>query len=267
MSDQIRASSQRCRSWGLAEIGNPYGELTRFCPELHSSLSKSVSALAVICTPKASQPSEELVTAITVKTLKPGWGYTVLHVQPFNPRVVREFISNILFDDEGPLIRGIVYRFEPSVINRLMMTPSVEDSFKWEVVVLNQAIAHLTRGQCYDWKKFSLTLLVRPFQTLYRVCELNCFPCPASESMIQNRLRLLYAITTGKRIDYGRLVYDQVIELARGADWQTDTIFPNLIYQFLMMQREIPSLPGDERLIGGALPIYAKDVASSLPSG
>lgn len=32
MSDQVRASSQWGRSWGLAEIGNPYGELTRFRP-------------------------------------------------------------------------------------------------------------------------------------------------------------------------------------------------------------------------------------------
>ncbi|KAL0873120.1 hypothetical protein Bca101_022825 [Brassica carinata] len=185
-----------------------------------------------------------------------GWTYTVLHVQPFNPRVVREFISNKNFDAEGSLIRGHVYHFEPSVINRLMMTPSVEDSFQWEVVVLNQAIVHLTRGQCFCWTGFSLAALVRPYQTLYRVCELNWLPGPATDSMIQDRLRLLYAVATRKRIDFGRLVYDQVIEMARRSDWCTDLIFPNLIYQLLMLQKEVPLLPGDEGLIGGGVRIY-----------
>ena len=58
-----------------------------------------------------------------------GWSYIVMHVHPFCPRVVREFISNKPFNEEGVLIRGYVFKFTPSVINRLMMTPSVEHSF------------------------------------------------------------------------------------------------------------------------------------------
>ncbi|CAN6882507.1 unnamed protein product [Brassica oleracea] len=51
-----------------------------------------------------------------------GWCYTVLHVNPLCPRVVREFISNKPFNEDGALIRGFVYCFFPSVINQLMMT-------------------------------------------------------------------------------------------------------------------------------------------------
>ena len=76
-----------------------------------------------------------------------GWSYTVMHVHSFCPRVVREFISNKPYNDEGALIRGYVLQFTPSVINQLMMTPSVEHSFEWKEVVLKQAISHLTRGQ------------------------------------------------------------------------------------------------------------------------
>lgn len=187
-----------------------------------------------------------------------GWTYTVLHVQPFCPRVVREFITNKPFDGYGSLIRGTMYRFMPSVINILMKTPFVEDSFHWEAVVLNQAIAYLTRGNCLRWNGFRLDALIKPYQILYRVCRLNWLPGPDTDVMIQDRLRLLYAVATRKKVDFGRLVYDQVIEMVRRSDWCTDLIFPNLIYQLLMMQKEVPILPGDEGLIGRGVPIFGE---------
>ncbi|KAF3543091.1 hypothetical protein DY000_02007392 [Brassica cretica] len=87
-----------------------------------------------------------------------GWSYTVMHVHPFCPRV------------------GCVFRFSPSVINQLMITPAVEHSFPWKDVVLKQAITHLTGSQCSGWTGFNLNALLSPFQVLYRVCELNWLP-------------------------------------------------------------------------------------------
>lgn len=296
MSNQNRSSTHRCMRQRFGEIDNPYGEPNRFRPQapfvsfedrIHSSRLIYSETLPTIggstrrhYNKEAAigynhlclrgfvvqgflDPDDPLLADVFRVIDRLGWSYTVLHVQPFCPRVVREFISNKLFDDEGSLIRGNMYHFEPSVINQLMMTPSVEDSFQWEVVVLKQAIVHLTRVQCYAWSGFSLTALVEPFQTLYRVCELNWLPGPDTDSMIQNRLRLLYAVATRKRIDFGRLVYDQVIEMTRRADWRTDLIFPNLIYQILMLQKEVPLLPGDEGLIGGGHRIYATGGDSS----
>ncbi|KAF3487119.1 hypothetical protein F2Q69_00053967 [Brassica cretica] len=166
-----------------------------------------------------------------------GWSYTVMHVHSFCPRVVREFISNKPYNDEGALIRGYVLQFTPSVINQLMMTPSVEHSFEWKEVVLKQAISHLTGGQCSGWTGFNLNALLNPFQTLYRVCELNWLPGPDSDSMMKNRLRLLYAVANRKKISFGHLVYDQVIDMTRKTEWDTNLILPNLIYQFLMLQK------------------------------
>ncbi|WZZ57447.1 hypothetical protein YC2023_057554 [Brassica napus] len=176
-----------------------------------------------------------------------------MHVHPFCPRVVREFISNKPFNDEGALIRGHVFHFTPFVINQLMMTPSVSRSFGWREVVLKQAISHLTGGQCSGWTGFSLN---NPFQVLYRVCELNWLPGHDSDSMMKNRLRLLYAVAKHKPINFGDLVYDQVIKMTHKTDWDTNLIFPNLIYQLLMLQKEVPLLPGDEDPIGRGLPIY-----------
>ncbi|KAF3495701.1 hypothetical protein DY000_02052973 [Brassica cretica] len=196
-----------------------------------------------------------------------GWSYTVMHVHPFCPRVVREFISNKLFNDEGVLVRGCVFRFSPSVINQLMMTPPVEHSFQWKEVVLKQAISHLTGGQCSGWTGFNLNALISPFQALYSVCELNWLPGPDSDLMIKNRLRLLYAVANRKQISFGHLVYDQVIDLTCITDLETSLIFPNLIYQLLVLQKEVPLLPGDEEPIGRGLPIYRVASDTSGPRG
>ncbi|CAG7911048.1 unnamed protein product, partial [Brassica rapa] len=185
-----------------------------------------------------------------------GWAYTVMHVHPFYPRVVREFISNQPFDDDGVLIRGHVFQFNPSVIDRLMMTPSVTQSFGWRDVVLKQAISHLTGGECSGWTGFNLNALLKPFQALYRVCELNWLPGTDTDLMIKNRLRLIYAVAERKPISFGHLVYDQVIEMTRLTDTDMNLVFPNLIYQLLVLQHEVPLLPGDEEAIGRGLPIH-----------
>ena len=142
------------------------------------------------------------------------------------------------------------------MINQLMMTPSVNHSFGQREVVLKQAISYLTGGQCSGWTGFNRISLLSPFQVLYRVCELNWLPVPDSDSMMKNRLRLLYDVAKCKPIDFGHLVYDQVIEVTRKTDWDTNLIFPNLIYQLLMLQKDVPFLPGDEEPIGRGLPIY-----------
>ena len=195
-----------------------------------------------------------------------GWSYTVMHVHPFCPRVVREFISNKPFNDEGALIRGYVFRFTPSLINQLMMILSVEHSFKWTNVDLSQAITHLTGGQCSGWTGFNLNAL-NPFKALYRVCELNWLPGPDFDAMLKNRLHLLYDVANRHKIDFGHLVYDQVIEMCRKTEWETNLFFPNLIYQLLMLQKEIPLLPGNEEPIGRGLPIFGLTGDTSGPRG
>lgn len=43
-----------------------------------------------------------------------GWMYTVLHVRPFYPRLVRECISNLYGSEVGIYIRGCRFDFNPS---------------------------------------------------------------------------------------------------------------------------------------------------------
>ncbi|CAN6818066.1 unnamed protein product [Brassica oleracea var. botrytis] len=143
--------------------------------------------------------------------------YTVLHVRPFCPRVVRECISNLYGSDAGVYIRGCRFDFGPVVINQLFMTPIVEQPHTWEDGDLSQAIAFLTGGRY---------------------------------AMLKKRLRFLFAFVREKPIDFGRLAYDQIIEMSRQSDADKKIVLPNLIYQTLNLQRDILALPGDEPLIG-----------------
>ncbi|KAL0798854.1 hypothetical protein Bca101_054029 [Brassica carinata] len=186
MSDQNRPSSHRCRGQRFGEIEYPLRETTRFRPRApFVSFEERVHGNRLIY-------SDALLIV--------GDGDRRHYNADAASGVVREFVSNILFDADGSLIRGVMYQFEPFVINKLMMTPSIEDSFRWEVVPLKQAITYLTRGQCYTWAGFSLTALAEPFQTLYSVCKLNWLPGPVSETMIKNRSAFYSLLLLGGRL-------------------------------------------------------------------
>ncbi|KAH0870122.1 hypothetical protein HID58_077144, partial [Brassica napus] len=96
---------------------------------------------------------------------------------------------------------------------------------------------------------------------------LNWLPGPEVDLMIKNRLRLLYAVAKRNPISFGHLVYDQVIEMTRLTDLDTNLVFPNLIYQLLMLQHEVPLLPGDEEAIGRGFPIHGFAGDTSGPRG
>ncbi|KAL0706347.1 hypothetical protein Bca4012_072773 [Brassica carinata] len=97
------------------------------------------------------------------------WTYTVLHVRPFCPRIVREFIANLCYCADGVVVRGTHFWFDPDVINTVMVTPHIERSYDWEGCDLGMAIKSLTGFQCSGWYGFSLIALVAPYQILYRV--------------------------------------------------------------------------------------------------
>ncbi|KAF3532353.1 hypothetical protein DY000_02039412 [Brassica cretica] len=242
------STDRRCRRSG--HVGGSVRSIIHSESTITSDLkfrsyrSTVVSKEADCYSPIPFRTSEDILAVIIMRKPLSGWSYTVMHVHPFCPSVVKEFISNKPFNNEGALIRGYVFQFTPS------------------------AISHLTGGQCSGWTGFNLNALLNLFQDIYRVCELNWLPGPDSDSMIKNRLRLLYAVANRNKINFGHLVYDQVIEMTRKTDWGTNLIFPNLIYQLLVLQKEVPLLPGDEEpVVGRGLPIYGLAVDTSGPMG
>ena len=164
-----------------------------------------------------------------------GWIYTVLHVRPFCPEVGRECVLNLYSADDGVYIRGCRFDFDPVVINQLFMTPNVEHSHVWETDDLSEAIIRLTDGRRRRWETFSLTYLLPQYDYLYKLCSLNWLPGSDDDSMIKRHLRFLFAIVRKKPIDFGRLVYNQVLKMSRSCDDDTKITLPNLIYQTLIL--------------------------------
>lgn len=68
--------------------------------------------------------------------------------------------------------------------------------------------------------------------------------------LVKKRLRFLYAIINKRPIDFGRRVYNQIIDIARQSDGRKAVGFHNLIHLVLVHQPEITPLVGDEELIG-----------------
>ena len=74
-------------------------------------------------------------------------------------------------------------------------------------------------------------------------------------------------LPNAKKINFGHLLYEQVIDMTRVTDLDTSLIFPNLIYQLLVLQKEVSLLPGDEEPIGRGLPILGLGSDGSGPRG
>ncbi|KAH0938972.1 LOW QUALITY PROTEIN: hypothetical protein HID58_006433, partial [Brassica napus] len=141
-----------------------------------------------------------------------GWMNTLTNLRAFSLRI--NILQFFFGSGNGVMIRG--------------------DTFELSSILINSVIGT-------DGKVFGLMILVQyiMFCTMYKCCV----PC-------EKAYAVLYALVQKKPIDFGRLVYDQILDTTRQSNGRQPIGFPNLIHEVLVHQCVIRPLVGDEELIG-----------------
>ncbi|KAF3528991.1 hypothetical protein DY000_02039399 [Brassica cretica] len=108
MTEQSRFSTDRSRRRRFSEVDYSFGEHYHFRSQVpfisfDGRLQRSRLLFANTGSLDPKDPVLDYVFRIIDSI---GWSYTVMHVHPFCPSVVKEFISNKPFNNEGALIRG-----------------------------------------------------------------------------------------------------------------------------------------------------------------
>ncbi|XP_023640099.1 uncharacterized protein LOC111831002 [Capsella rubella] len=183
---------------------------------------------------------------------------TVTEIDSFIETVVKEFYANLPEAEGGDsevlrvFVRGSMYEFSPSLINRLFQLPNepypLNTSQLRAFGDLDAVAALLTDGQVSTVAEVSTGLLGDIIIVLHQISCFNWLPSTNHRALSPDRCVLLYLIAKGERLNFGKIVFDEIRSCASrsGAASSTDClIFPNLIDQLLRFQRVIPSLTGD----------------------
>ena len=105
-------------------------------------------------------------------------------------------------------------------------------------------------------------------QVLYKLVCANWIPTISYTAMNLERLRFIYMLYHDRRFDFGKLVYNQIMSMAENTREERTRriIFPTLIQQVLLVQRNVPPDSGDEEFTGMPKKVI-KDKKAGLGSG
>ncbi|WJX66241.1 hypothetical protein P8452_50816 [Trifolium repens] len=169
-------------------------------------------------------------------------------------KLVKEFIINIGEDCGNRLskefhqvfVRGKCVQFSPAVINAYLGRreygyPSFEPTN-------NQICKTITANQVKVWPikgKVPSAMLSVKYAILNRIGAANWVPTTHSSTIATNLAKFVYAVGTGANIDYGALIFDQIVE--HGKSWAIKLVigFPTLICDIILDQHPNILVPED----------------------
>ena len=105
-------------------------------------------------------------------------------------------------------------------------------------------------------------------QVLYKLVCSNWIPTMNYTSMNQKRLRFVYILHHHDGLDFGKLVYDQIMAMAENTKTEKTRciMFPTLIQQVLLFQRTIPPDTLNDEFTGTPK-LVVKDIKAGRGSG
>ncbi|XP_010472392.1 PREDICTED: uncharacterized protein LOC104752022 [Camelina sativa] len=182
---------------------------------------------------------------------KAGLLKTITQIGSYDSEVVYEFLANLpTVKSEGEsvdlLVRDWTCEFSPCRINVLfgLRSMDVREQQLQTAAILEEDLAlFLSDGKVKPCKQLVSTAIKNPvIKDLYRICCSNWSPTVNTRYISTNRALVIYMIMHGISFDFGRMIYNQIIQLGLQAQSGFRLPFPSLIYQLLTAQRPVPSL-------------------------
>ncbi|CAA7043510.1 unnamed protein product [Microthlaspi erraticum] len=149
------------------------------------------------------------------------------------------------------LIRNQEYVFSPAVINEFLRLPSLtEEEMKQEAdadsVSMKELAQLFTDNEEAEWSEIYTLGLTPCFAALVIVASHNWLPSTHRNHVSEERAKIIYKLYKGIRVNFGQLMYDQVMSMARfevnESRW---LVFPRILYGVLQMQDPLPLIAGD----------------------
>ncbi|KAK2449898.1 hypothetical protein QL285_009051 [Trifolium repens] len=169
-------------------------------------------------------------------------------------KLVKEFTVNIGEDCASRLskeyhqvfVRGKCINFSPAVINSYLGRK--EDGYPGFEPTNNQICKTITANQVKVWPlkgKVPSAMLSVKYAILNRIGASNWVPTTHSSTIATSLAKFIYAIGTGANVDYGSLIFDQIVE--HGKSWAMKLIisFPTIICGIILNQHPNILLPED----------------------
>ncbi|WJX33046.1 hypothetical protein P8452_21300 [Trifolium repens] len=169
-------------------------------------------------------------------------------------KLVKEFIVNIGEDCDNRLskefhqvfVRGKCVNFSPAVINGYLGRK--EDGYPGFEPTNNQVCKTITANQVKVWPlkgKVPSAMLSVKYAILNRIGAINWVPTTHSSTIATSLAKFVYAFGTGADVDYGSLIFDQIVE--HGKSWAMKLIiaYPTIICGIILDQHPNILLPED----------------------
>ncbi|KAK2372379.1 hypothetical protein QL285_073517 [Trifolium repens] len=186
--------------------------------------------------------------------LQAGLMKTVSGIGRCYEKLVKEFIVNIGEDCDNKLskeyhqvfVRGKCVQFSPAVINAYLGRR--EYGYPGFEPTNNQVCKTITANQVKVWPlkgKVPSVMLSIKYAILNRIGAVNWVPTSHTSTIATGLAKFIYAIGTGANVDYGSLIFDQIVE--HGKSWAIKLVvsFPTLICEIILDQHPNILVPED----------------------
>ncbi|KAK2421808.1 hypothetical protein QL285_032396 [Trifolium repens] len=186
--------------------------------------------------------------------LQAGLMKTVCEIGRCYEKLVKEFIVNIGEDCDNKLskeyhqvfVRGKCVQFSPAVINAYLGRR--EYGYPGFEPTNNQVCKTITANQVKVWPlkgKVPSVMLSVKYAILNRIGAVNWVPTSHTFTIATGLAKFIYAIGTSANVDFGSLIFDQIIEHGKSWAIKLAVSFPSLICEIILDQHPNILLPED----------------------